>query len=481
MSQSIKNRDGNTRDTLAIILGGGEGRRLYNLTKGKSKLAVDFGIESKIVDIKLTRLTQASVNKVYVLVEYKPKSLVGHINKWSDRHEFKDDGFLKAFKNREGDVSGTAESLFNLVEELSPSELDNSFSDCLVLAGDHSTNIDLSEFLDSHKNHDADVTLAVTNVPEYKAAGKLGVIVMDKNNKIKRFVEKSWNPPYRLSKGSRLCYASLLDSIWKPKVLRTALKKYRPMQKSTFDLSRDVLNRMINEDNVKVNAYVHPGYWSDVGTLDELIMGILLLNFRDQGINPEDIELCSGEKEYSNKKNSSQTEQSYISDDCKIMGGIVDHSVLRPGVEVSPGSGIYWSVISKDCKIGSNCIIRDAYLDNNVRVGEGAVVDPNNLDVGLDVAGEVVGNNSRGYICTPLGGTKNKPANHLLLQKSFESVSAEEMMNSYKEDLETYPFIPDQVMMNMQKEGDGCIEMVLTPSNKLVVSRNSYLPAGYEI
>jgi glucose-1-phosphate adenylyltransferase len=463
-----------TDNVLAIILGGGRGSRLYNLTKKRSKPALAFGGEPRIIDVKLTRLVEASIRHIQGLVEYEPISLIKHFRRWHDK-ESNNGYFIYAMPNKKSDIDGIAEALYNQQYERHPRQLGFVPSEYFVLTGDHATDLDMRKFLRSHRDNKADVTIAVKPVPVSRARNSLGAVLFDEDMGIYRFDEKSANPPSVTIDGKEISYASLMDSIWKPDVLENVLAQYRPGCGNSYDLSKDVLTPMIREGKYNIRAYVHEGYWADVGVLDELIREVLALTKEGVGLELKNI------KTYSDKVFTGPIIRCEGRFDSKVSAGdVIDVAeatgcVFGYNVTVSKGTIIRNSIISDDAIIQRNALVEDSYLDKNIHVGDGAIITPGSLDVHIE-GGNIVGPNRNGYKCKPLGGSKTTPPDHLLLQKSFCGRSVEDLIGIPDECEGNEVFIPELTI-----ESNPCLEMVITPENRVVVSRYSQVPEGYRI
>ena len=262
---------------LALVLAGGEGTRLHPLTAEQSKPALPFANGYRIIDFALSNLVNSGICAIYVLVQYKPQTLIRHIeNAWSPRLSRKK-GFIRAVLPRPdvgyGYFRGTADSVYqnlDLIEEHKPDLV-------AVFAADHIYRMDIGQMVCFHQGRNADVTLAAVPVP-IENASSFGIVVAAPGGKIREFLEKPARPPAMPSNPAQ-AYASMGNYLFDTNVLVGLL--YGAQRSSGFDFGRDILPRLPGRGRVYaydfstnyvpgVQAHEESAYWRDVGTLDML-------------------------------------------------------------------------------------------------------------------------------------------------------------------------------------------------------------------
>ena len=262
---------------VALVLAGGEGTRLYPLTAEHAKPALPFANGYRICDFVLSNLVNSKISTIYLLAQYKPHSLMAHIEKaWSPWFQ-ESEGTIKVLLPRSntlaGQFKGTADAVYQYLDLLQAHDPDL----VAVFAADHIYRMDVRQMIDFHRSREAGVTVSALAVPLDKARG-FGVISASADGRVRDFHEKPKQPP-AIPGNPRLAYASMGNYLFDPRVLERALVEAR--QRGEVDFGRDVLPRICKSERVYAYDFAAnrvPGvqdfeertYWRDVGTLSAL-------------------------------------------------------------------------------------------------------------------------------------------------------------------------------------------------------------------
>jgi len=266
---------------VALVLAGGEGTRLYPLTAEHAKPALPFANGYRIVDFVLSNLVNSHISNIYVLAQYKPESLMRHIDAawapWFPRSEDGGEGFVKVLLPRSntlaGQFKGTADAVhqvLDLVQAHAPDVI-------AVFAADHIYRMDVRQMIAFHQAREAGVTVSAVAVPLDKARG-FGVVCADADGRVTAFQEKP-RQPRPIAGNPRFAYASMGNYLFEPQVLERLLEQAR--DQGDVDFGRDILPRVAASERVYAYDFVQnrvPGvqefeeraYWRDVGTLSAL-------------------------------------------------------------------------------------------------------------------------------------------------------------------------------------------------------------------
>jgi glucose-1-phosphate adenylyltransferase len=262
---------------VALVLAGGEGSRLYPLTAEHAKPALPFANGYRIIDFVLSNLVNSKISTIYVMAQYKPASLIAHIDAaWAPW--FADtQGSIKVLLPRSntlgGRFKGTADAVYQYLDLLQTHQPDL----VAVFAADHVYRMDVRQMVAFHKERDADVTVAAVSVP-LEHASSFGVMSTDAAERIREFREKPLNP-FPIPGNSGRAYASMGNYLFDPKVLERLLREARRM--GDTDFGRDILPRIAGLARVYaydfaknhvpgVQEFEERAYWRDVGTLTAL-------------------------------------------------------------------------------------------------------------------------------------------------------------------------------------------------------------------
>ncbi|QGQ47725.1 glucose-1-phosphate adenylyltransferase [Metabacillus sediminilitoris] len=357
------------KQCIAMLLAGGRGTRLKNLTENLAKPAVPFGGKYRIIDFTLSNCRNSGIDTVGVLTQYQPHILQSYISDGKDWDLNRRDGGISILppyqcENGERWYEGTAHAIYqnmHIIEQYAPEHV-------LVISGDHIYKMDYNKMLQHHIDTNADATISVIEVP-WKEASRFGLLKTDEyNDRIVDFEEKPKNPSSNL--------ASMGIYIFKWKTLKAYLEQDQQNPFSTKDFGKDIIPTML-QDNLKLFAYRFNGYWKDVGTISsywEANMDLLkketniLLNDKEWGIYTVE---QTHPPQYLDS--NAKVTQSLISEGCEIYG-TVEKSVLFSGVKIGNGSIIKDSVILPGAVIGDNVIIEKAVVAPGVTIGDGVSI-----------------------------------------------------------------------------------------------------------
>ena len=378
-----------TRGTLAIVMAGGRGERLKQLTEDRCKPATPFGGKFRIVDFVLSNCLNSGIRQMSVLTQYKAHSLIQHIQRgWGYlRGEFGEFVEIIPAQQRHGPewYQGTADSLWqnmDIIKAHRPLHV-------LVLAGDHIYKMDYGPMIGFHVEKEADITVGVVEVPVERAR-EFGVMTVDASNRVRRFQEKPLAPE-TVPGRPEVALASMGIYVFNPKLLEKLLRTDAEDPASAHDFGKNVIPAAI--DNLSVYAYPFEdvrtkaqNYWRDVGTVDayydanmELVRVSPELNIYDEQwpIWTYQEQLPPAKFVFDDDDRRGIAVDSMVSGGCIIAGSRVSNSLLFSNVRVHDYSEVDRAVVLPRVRIGERCVIRNAIID------EGATV-PDGTRIGVD-------------------------------------------------------------------------------------------------
>lgn len=350
------------KEMIAMILAGGQGSRLKQLTKMTAKPAVPFGGKYRIIDFSLSNCSNSDIDTVGVLTQYQPLALNAHIGIGSPWDLDRRDGgvsMLAPYQSEDGGnwYKGTADAIYqntNYIDSFEPEYV-------LVLSGDHIYKMDYSKMLDYHKEKGADVTIAVIQVP-HDECSRFGIMNTREDDSIFEFEEKPEDPKSNL--------ASMGVYIFSWPALKQLLKEDNLDEISSHDFGKNIISKMLNKDQ-KLYAYHFKGYWRDVGTIESLWAANMDLLSDDNELNIYDdkwrIYTVNPMLPPQYIGPDATIDNAMLNEGCTVLGE-VNNSVLFQGVHVGKGSKITNSVIMPNTKIGNNVIIDKAIIGSDVIV-----------------------------------------------------------------------------------------------------------------
>ena len=364
---------------LAMILAGGRGSRLHELTNKVAKPAVSYGGKYRIVDFPLSNCANSGVDIVGVLTQYESVLLNSYIaagGRWG--LDARESGVFVLPPREKADADldvyrGTADAIsqnIDFIDKYSPEYL-------LVLSGDHIYKMNYDKMLDYHKEMNADATIAVIEVP-MKEASRFGIMNTDGNGRIVEFEEKPEHPKSNL--------ASMGIYIFNWKLLRKILLADMKNPDSHHDFGKDVIPCLLN-DNKTLAAYKFKGYWKDVGTIDSLWEANMdLIDSRNElNLNDPTWKIYTEDTpalpQYIGP--NAKIDKAFITQGC-VVEGEVKHSVLFTGCKVGEGAKIIDSVLMPGVEVAAGAVVQRALVADNVKIGQDAVVgsaDSENIEL----------------------------------------------------------------------------------------------------
>ncbi len=373
-----------TRETYALILAGGRGSRLHELTDWRAKPALYFGGKFRIIDFPLSNCINSGIRRIGVVTQYKSHSLIRHVTRgWGHfKKELGESVEILPASQRYSDnwYQGTADAVFQNIDIIRH-ELPRYV---MVLSGDHIYRMDYAGLLAAHAESGADMTVSCMEVPVAEAANAFGVMEVDSCNRILGFEEKPAQPR-PLPDNPESCLASMGNYVFNTEFLFEQLKKDAQNADSNRDFGKDIIPAIIEKHRV----YAYPfrsafpneqAYWRDVGTLDsfwqanmELLSPTPALNLYDAKwpIWTYQEQLPPAKFVFDDDDRRGMALDSVVSSGCIISGATVRHCVLFNEVRVCSYSEVEDSVILPDVVVLRHCRIRKAIIDRGCIIPEG--------------------------------------------------------------------------------------------------------------
>jgi len=375
-----------------MILAGGQGERLYPLTKERTKPSVPFGGKYRIIDFALSNCLNSGLRKIYVLTQYKSDSLNRHLySAWNifnpELSEFiySVPPQLKVSNNWYLGTANAIQQNFNLMHD------DWDYQYLLVLSGDHIYKMDYLKMIQYHLDNNADLTIASIEV-EKSIANRFGVIEINKSYKVKSFVEKPDKPPVIPDK-PEYSFANMGIYVFNIAVLKDAINTMEKEKIPNLDFGKDVIPYMIKKGH-SIYAYKFEDenkkdipYWVDVGTIDsyyaasmDLISVNPLFNLYDSAwpLRTKQLQFPPFKTVSHEGERVGRAFNSLITDGSIVSGGLVERSILGFNVRVNSYAYVTDSIIFDNCNISRHARVRRAIIDKNVVIPEGA-------EVGFDI------------------------------------------------------------------------------------------------
>ena len=355
---------------LAMILAGGRGSRLHDLTNKVAKPAVSYGGKYRIVDFPLSNCANSGIDVVGVLTQYESVELNSYVaagRRWG--LDSKDSGVYVLPPREKADAGldvyrGTADAIsqnIDFIDQYAPEYI-------LVLSGDHIYKMNYDKMLAYHKERQADATIAVIEVP-LKEASRFGIMNTDgETDRITEFVEKPPVPQSNL--------ASMGIYIFNWKLLRRLLLADMKNPESSHDFGKVIIPTLLGDDK-RLFAYRFKGYWKDVGTIDSLWEANMDLLSPDNELDLSDrtwtiyTEDVTALPQYIGTE--AKIQNAYITQGC-IIEGEVTNSVIFTGAKVRPGAKVIDSVLMPGAVVEDGAVVVRALVANGITVGKGALV-----------------------------------------------------------------------------------------------------------
>jgi glucose-1-phosphate adenylyltransferase len=383
------------KNIVAMVLAGGVGSRLNILARKRAKPAIPFGGIYRIIDFTMSNIANSGVEVVGVLTQYKPQSLVEHLEDGRPWDLFGRTRVVEVLPPKTGEeisdwYRGTSDAVwqnFGFIDDYAPEHV-------LIVSGDHIYNMNYNLLAEFHQQRNADATVCLVRVPEEEAR-HFGIAVTDQESRITDWDEKPARPKSNL--------ASMGVYLFNREILAWALAK--AAKKSGHDFAKDVIPLLLKQK--RVFGYEFNGYWRDVGTLDAYWNANLDLLQAGSGLDIENWQVKTnmtdrgeiGDRPSAYFGRLAQIRNSLISRGC-VIDGTVDNSILSPGVRVGHKAIIRDSIIFHDVTIGAQVSIKRAIIDKDVVIADAAQIGigdslpnetfPSQLYTGLVIIGKTV-------------------------------------------------------------------------------------------
>jgi glucose-1-phosphate adenylyltransferase len=375
-----------TRNTLALILAGGRGSRLKDLTRWRSKPAVPFGGKFRIIDFPLSNCINSGIRRIGVLTQYKAHSLILHIQRgWGFlRGEFGEFVELLPAQQRIEDTwyAGTADAVYQNLDILRNHDPDY----VLILAGDHIYRMDYGAMVAEHVESGADMTVGCIEV-DLKTARAFGVMNVTEDGRVIEFEEKP-DKPKPIPGQKDIALASMGIYVFNKGFLFEQLIKDADMPGSSHDFGKDIIPSVISNYRVLAYPFRDPetgkqAYWRDVGTVDafwqanlELIGVTPELNLYDKKwpIWTYQEQLPPAKFIFDDDDRRGMAVDTMVAGGCIVSGSKVSNSLLFSNVRVNSYSLVQDSVVLPDVDIGRNCRITKAVIDRGCMIPEGSII-----------------------------------------------------------------------------------------------------------
>lgn len=364
---------------LAMILAGGRGSRLHDLTQKVAKPAVSYGGKYRIIDFPLSNCANSGIDVVGVLTQYESIFLNSYVaagRRWG--LDAKDSGVYVLPPREKSDANldvyrGTADAIsqnIDFIDTYSPEYL-------LILSGDHIYKMNYARMLAFHKESKADATIAVIEVP-MKEASRFGIMNTDETGRIVEFEEKPEHPKSNL--------ASMGIYIFNWKLLRKTLLADMKNADSNHDFGKDIIPALLNDEK-KLCAYKYKGYWKDVGTIDSLWEANMDLLDKNNALDLNDpawkiyTEDVTALPQYIGA--DAVVDRAFITQGC-VVNGKVKNSVLFTGAKVAEGAQVIDSVLMPGAEVAEGAVVTRTLVADGVKIGKNAVVgsaDSKNIEL----------------------------------------------------------------------------------------------------
>ena len=397
-----------TRNTIAMVLAGGKGERLGQITTNRPKPCVSFGGKYKIIDFVLSNLFNSGIKKVYVLTQYRAYPLNKHIKEFWSRlighGEFFDTISPETNSDSEEWFKGTADAIYQFLHFVEATDADY----IAIFGGDHIYKMDVSQMIGYHIMNRADITVAALEVSAEDAT-RFGIFSVDEDFRVTSFAEKPKNPQRIPERDT--CFASMGNYIFSTRKLIEVLKAGKKLH-DDLDFGKHIIPMMLaNGDRVFTYNFgdnmipgMKPeerGYWKDVGTIEsyyEANMDLVnvapqlnLYNYRwpiltNQGNLPP------AKTVFDEEGRRGQNISSYVCGGCITSGSTVCRSIIGPRCKINSFSLIEDSILFDNVETGRNVKIKRAIIDEDLRIPEGS-------EIGYDHEAD----RARGYTVTDSG------------------------------------------------------------------------------
>lgn len=356
-------------DCMAMLLAGGEGKRLAPLTSALAKPVVPFGDRYRMIDFPLSNCMNSGIRRIGVLTQYCEETVHSHIGNgeaWLNAIPTKHLGEIALLPaseaSPEGRYTGTADAIFRNISYIQQ----NNPVHVLILSGDHIYKMDYRPMLETHIQSGAAATIAVKRVPWHEAS-RFGILNTNEDYSVVEFEEKPANPSSNL--------ASMGIYIFRTDKLIEALMKDAAIPDSSHDFGKDIIPMLLREQE-QLTAYPYEGYWRDVGTVDSLWEAHMELIDGTLQLSEPHWPLYSNNARNSIRpsiRNAAAQRDCIVHGNCR-MEGSAQRSIISAGTDIGKGSLVYESIIMPGARIGRHVRIHKAIIGENAVIEDGAVI-----------------------------------------------------------------------------------------------------------
>ena len=372
------------RDTFALVLAGGNGTRLGELTRWQCKPAIPFAGHFRNIDFTLSNCVNSGVRRIAVLTQYKAQTLINHIAAGWNFLSRPLGEFVEIWPAQQRVHKSWYAATADAVHQNLDLVLAQRSRYTLVLAGDHIYKMDYRQLLDRHAASGADVTVACVPVPAQEA-GSFGVLGVDEKHRVHSFIEKP--APETLGSAHDTVLASMGVYIFNTDFLAERLRADTLEPESLHDFGRNIIPAAVRDSYVTAHPFTdldgRPGYWRDVGTLEaywqahmELLVDEPPIDLYDRSwpIMTSPQQLPPARLMFDSARQGSVA-NSLLAGGVVIRGAAVTNSVLASNVHIGTGSTVDEAVILPGTRIGSNCHLRRVIIDSEMVIPDGTIVE----------------------------------------------------------------------------------------------------------
>ena len=397
---------------LVMILAGGEGKRLYPLTRDRAKPAVPFGGRYRIIDFVINNFINSGFYKIKILTQYKSDSLNQHIARsWPVSPilgQYID--LVPAQMRTDGHwYQGTADAVFQNLTHI----YDEKPKHVCVFGGDHIYRMDVSQMMRYHKKQEAELTISAIPI-HISEASEFGIIEVDDNWKLIGFQEKPKTTPKSIPGRPDMCLASMGNYIFETDVLIDEVKRDALDPNSSHDFGKNIIPKMLNDGrriyvyDFSQNEYTgmsasERGYWRDVGSIDSYWQANMdLLNYQpelnlyctDWPLRTYNYNFPPAKFIWEEEDRVGMATNSMVSEGCIISGGSISRCILSPLVRINSFANVTDSILMENVNVGRYCEIKKAIIDKNVTI-------PPYTKIGFDIEED----KNRGFLVSQGGIT----------------------------------------------------------------------------
>lgn len=404
-AESISTLPDFSKDTLVMLLAGGQGNRLHELTQARAKPGIEFGGSYKIIDFPLSNCVNSGLRKIGVVTQYKAQCLLRHLVRgWSQFNQNYGE-FLELLpasqQFSDNWYRGTADALYQNIQFIKAQNPKR----VLVLSGDHIYKMDYRSMLAHHLENDASLTVSCIEVPVAKAAGQFGVMHVNNEDRILSFEEKPKNPA-ELADAPGYALASMGNYVFDTAFLLEQLEADASDASSEHDFGKNIIPKLLGDHKVQAYRFRSPNndnipYWRDVGTLEAYWQANMALLESNPQIELDDTEWpiwshqrCLPPVRFLSEGSSGSANitDSVIAGGGLINSSVVHHSMLFEQVQVGMNASIHQSILLPEVQVGEGVVLRKVIVDKGCHI-------PNNLVIGVDIKDDI----KRGFRVTPNG------------------------------------------------------------------------------